>query len=295
MRAVPRSLILDTNVFYNLGSGALHTASFMQPGDTLYFSPVTVLELAGKWSSATHAARKAAAQAILNSGAIELPDPEAHLTARFGYPLAQPGFKFHDGVVAMAGSTSLANLVAGVQDLTAWVTRRVSVSTANKWRGTVEGKWVTDMLTLQKQHIPKFTKWYSPDPTKRKGAVPKMKGADKKSFLASTQSNEWFTALLIACQDRALLGAKRGLHLTPTAATVATLSRAIEDVAAYCAIYTQYLIRLMTEGALPEANDSGDLELLLYSVDDDHVVVTSEKKWKTLATKAQCPQRILLV
>lgn len=292
---MPRSLILDTNVFYNLGSGALNIASFTQPGDTLYYSPVTVLELAGKWSNQTHVARKAAAQAILTSGAAELPDPESHLTGRFGYPLAQAAFSFHEGVVAMAGSTSLTNLVAGVHDLTAWVTRRVSVSTANSWRGTVEGKWVADMLALQKQHIPKFAKWYSPDPTKRKGAVPRMKGADKKNFLASTQSNDWFSALLIACQDRALLGAKRGPHLVPTAAHVTALSRAIEDVAAYCSIYTQYLIRLMIDGALPEPNDSGDLELLLYSVDDDHVVVTSEKKWKTMATRANCPQRVLLV
>lgn len=292
---MPRSLILDTNVFYNLGSGVLNTASFTQPGDTLYYSPVTVLELAGKWSNQTHRARKDAAQAILSSGATELSDPESYLAGRFGYPLAQPAFSFHQGVVAMAMSTSLTNLVAGVHDLTAWVTRRVSVSTANSWRSTVEGKWVADMLALQRQHVPKFANWYSPDPKKRKGAVPKMRGADKKKFLESTQSTEWFSALLIACQDRALLNAKPGRHLVPTAAHVATLSRAIADVAAYCAIYTQYLIRLMTDGALPEPNDSGDLELLLYSIDDDHIVVTSEKKWKTMATKANCPQRVLKV
>lgn len=293
--AVARSLILDTNVFYNLGSGALTTASFVQPGDTLFYSPVTVLELAGKWSNAAHATRKAAAQSILDSGATELHDPEAFLTGRFGYPLAEPPASYNHGVIAMANSTSMAQLTAGVRDYTARVSRRVSVTTANSWRVSVEGKWVSDMLALQKQQIPKFATWYDPDPKRRKGAVPKLTGANKKSFLDDTQSAEWLQALLVASQDRALMGAKRGPHLVPTAATVARLSKAIEDVAAYCAIYTQYLIRLMTDGALPEHNDSGDLELLLYSVDEDHVVVTSEKKWKTLATKANCPRRVLLV
>jgi hypothetical protein len=286
---------LDTNVFYNLGSGVLDVASFVQAGDTLYYSPVTVLELAGKWSDTRHVQRKAAAQAILDSGAVELPDPEAFLTERFGYPLADPVSSYHDAVVAMANSTSMAELVAGIQDHTAGVSRRVSVTTANSWRVSVEGKWVSDMLALQKQLVPKFATWYDPDPTKRTGGVPKLTGAKKSAFLGDTRSAEWLQALLVACQNRALMGAKRGPHLMPTAETVARLSKAIEEVAAYCGIYTQYLIRLMTEGALPEHNDSGDLELLLYSVDDDHLVVTSEKKWKTLATKANCPQRVLLV
>lgn len=290
-----KKLICDTNVFYNLGSGALNTASFVQPGDQIYYSPVTVLELAGKWSPANHATRKAAAQAIINSGAKELPDPEAFLTERFGYPPAEAIASYHQGVVAMANSQSMAQLTAGVRDYAARVSRRVSVTTANSWRVSVENKWVNDMLALQKQQIPKFAKWYDPDPTKRKGSVPKLSGANKTAFLDDTKSAEWLQALLVACQDRALMGAKRGPHLAPTAGTVTRLSQAIEDVAAYCAVCTQYLIRLMTEGALPEHNDSGDLELMLYAVDDDHVVVTSEKKWKTLATRANCPQRILLV
>lgn len=290
-----RTLILDTNVFYNLGSGALTTSSFTQPGDRLCYSPVTVLELAGKWSEAAHTTRRAAAQAIVDSGAAELPDPEAFLTDRFGYPPAETATSYHPGVLAMAGSTNMEELVAGVRDYGERVSRRVSVSAANSWRLSVEGKWIDDLLVLQKELIPNFTEWYDPDPTKRKGAVPKLTGTAKSAFLEDTRSAAWLQELLVACQTRALMGAKKGPHLVPTAQTVTKLSKAIEDVAAYCAIYTRYLIRLLTEGALPDGNDSGDLELLLYSIDDDHVVVTSEKKWKTLATAAGFPNRVMLV
>jgi hypothetical protein len=52
---------------------------------------------------------------------------------------------------------------------------------------------------------------------------------------------------------------------------------------------------LLTHGALPEENDSGDLELFLYSTDDDHVVATSEKKWKRMADAAGFGTRVRLL
>jgi hypothetical protein len=74
------NLILDTNVFYNLGSGSLTLGTIRGPNDTLFYSPLSVLELAGKWSSRSFPERKAAAEAILTSGATELPDPDTFLT-----------------------------------------------------------------------------------------------------------------------------------------------------------------------------------------------------------------------
>ncbi len=63
----------------------------------------------------------------------------------------------------------------------------------------------------------------------------------------------------------------------------------------YCGIYTRYLIRLLVDGALPQENDSGDLEFFPYTVDDDHVVVTSEKKWKRMAHQAGFGQRVKML
>ena len=53
-----------------------------------------------------------------------------------------------------------------------------------------------------------------------------------------------------------------------------------------------YLLRLMTEGLLPDKNDSGDIDFFLYSIDDDHVVGTNEKKWINIAEAAGFAQRI---
>ena len=57
------------------------------------------------------------------------------------------------------------------------------------------------------------------------------------------------------------------------------LAAAIPKIECYSRMYTQYLIRLMTEGALPQQNDSGDIDFFLYSIDDDHVVATNDKRW----------------
>jgi hypothetical protein len=80
----------------------------------------------------------------------------------------------------------------------------------------------------------------------------------------------------------------------PTEAA-ATVARAVASLTCYCAVYTHYLVRLLTQGALPEENDSGDLELFLYAIDDDHIVVTSEKKWKRIADAAGFGSRVRLV
>lgn len=95
--------------------------------------------------------------------------------------------------------------------------------------------------------------------------------------------------------ERALLGARRDQNPLPSAELAAAIQKAIAALSCYCAVYTQYLIRLLTAGALPEENDSGDVELFLYSGDDDHVVVTSEKKWKRMADAAGFGNRVRLV
>ena len=50
---------------------------------------------------------------------------------------------------------------------------------------------------------------------------------------------------------------------------------AIPKIERYSRMYTRYLIRLMTEGFLPQKNHSGDIEFFLYSIDDDDVVATN--------------------
>jgi hypothetical protein len=293
---MPVELICDTNVFYNLGAAKLTLAQLAPAGEVVCYSPITPLELAGKWSNRTHPERRAAAGAIVTSGAKELPDPETFLTTIFGYVPAGPPFSFAEGVRAMSQTTSLAELMAGVKDVPAGVVRRVTVPAVYQWRNSTEGKWVQDLLAIQAKEIPGFAAWYDPDPAKRGvGCVPRLTGQNKANFLSQTTSQQWATQVIVGCQDRALLGAKLGTVGQPTKATVTKFSAAIQAVSCYCALYTQYLIRLLTDGALPDENDSGDLELFLYSTDDDHIIVTYERKWKTMAENAGFGGRVRLL
>src|SRR5258708_21768662 len=139
---VERRLILDTNVFYDLGAGLI-TLSHLQPaGETLLYSPLTVFEIAGKWSSRTFNERRAAANAILASGATELPDQDTYLTRDiFKYALHRPPVPLKDAVKAMAGSRDIASLTAGVNDFTERVVRKVNADKIARWRSFVEGQW----------------------------------------------------------------------------------------------------------------------------------------------------------
>lgn len=292
-----RNLILDTNVFYDLGAGSLTPSDIGDADETLWYSPLSVLELAGKWSSRTFLARKAAANAILASGAKELPDQDTYLTRDlFGYALKRPPVLLTDAVKAMADSHEMKSLVSGVSDFADRVVRRVSVTKVEKWRDVIEGKWVDDMLSIQRSEIPRFDAWHKSDPATRKQQVPRLRGRSKDTFLGSTKTPAWDLTLVLNLHHRALMGARRMVspNVPPTEAA-STVHKAITSLSCYCGVYTQYLIRLLTDGALPEPNDSGDLELFMYAADDNHVVVTSEKKWKRIADAAGFGKRVRLV
>ena len=294
---MPTHLILDTNVFYDLGAGSLAPSDVGDADEILLYSPLTVLELAGKWSSRTFLARKAAANAILISNARELPDQDTYLTRDlFAYALKRPPVVLTEAVKAMADSQEMKSLVSGVLDFAAKVVRKVSVAKVQKWRDVIEGKWVADMLSIQRREIPNFDAWHKSDPATRKQRVPRLSGVRKDAFLHSTKDPAWNLTLVLNCHQRALMGARRvDSPAAPATEAASTVDKAITSLSCYCAVYTQYLIRLLTDGALPEPNDSGDLELFIYAVDDNHIVVTSERKWKRIAEAAGFGNRVRLV
>ncbi|MFZ0279356.1 MAG: hypothetical protein WA254_01675 [Candidatus Sulfotelmatobacter sp.] len=294
---MPRHLILDTNIFYDLGAGSLTPSDVGDADEILWYSPLSVLELAGKWSSRTFLARKAAANAILISGAKELPDQDTYLTRDlFGYALKRPPVALTDAVKAMADSHEMDALVSGVLDFAERVVRRVSVAKVQKWRDVIEGKWVDDMLSIQRREIPRFEAWHKSDPATRKQRVPRLRGLEKETFLDSTKNPAWNLTLVFNLHHRALMGARRvASPAVPPTEAASTVDKAITSLSCYCAVYTQYLIRLLIDGALAEPNDSGDLELFIYATDDDHIVVTSDKKWKRIADAAGFGNRVRLV
>ncbi len=290
-------LILDTNVFYDLGAGRLSLTDVRtDPTEQLFYSPIGALEIAGKWASQSFTERRAAAAAIIASAATELPDTDTFLTRDlFGFTPSFPQFSFAEGVKAMAKSATMAELMSGVPDVSAQVVRSVSVAAIGQWRQQVEGDWVKDHVALQATEIPAFARWYNPDPTQRSGAVPKLKGTRKAEFLKTINSPGFSTAMIVALQTRALLSAVRDAALTPTRAMVDRFVAAIESTACFRGCYREYVARLITGGLLPQENDSGDIELFLYSIDDDHIVVTSDGRWKSIAAAAGFGQRVRTV
>ena len=69
----------------------------------------------------------------------------------------------------------------------------------------------------------------------------------------------------------------------------------IERLSCYMSLYSRYVQRLLLEGAFPRENDSGDIELFLYTVNDDTLVATAEGLWHRLAHEAGFGQRVHLV
>ena len=285
-------VILETNVLYDIGLNRIRIENVRQPGEHLCYSPISIIELVSKLNDRSYEDRKAAANVILNHRIDELPDPESHLTKAFGYKLAEPALPYYDAVLALAKGQSLEEVRRGVPDYEAFVRRSLNVPFVATWREKWEQAWVDSLISLMEENIPGFQKWYAKDPKKRSSSVPKLRSKEKKRFLAGMRSEEWGAQIISACQMRAFAKADKNDLRLFSKQRAHELAAAISKMECYTHMYTQYLIRLMTEGLLPKKNDSGDIDFFLYSTDNDHVVATNEKKWIDLANTAGFARRI---
>jgi hypothetical protein len=192
----------------------------------------------------------------------------------------------------MAESRSLTSLRSGVENYFQKVVRTVNAEKVGLWRSIVEGLWVRDMLSIQEREVPGFATWYSDRSHYPERPVPRLKAAKKQEFLKKTREPNWDLTLAFYCHRRALLSARKNQPTVADSVALETISNAIKSLSCYCGVYTQYIVRLLTKSALPAFNDSGDIELFLHAVDDDHIVVTSEKKWETMAENAGFGNRV---
>lgn len=287
--------ICDTNAFRKVGVGEYSIADLKKIAPDLRFSPVTPLELASKYTDSSFEHRKAAAQAILDSGATLLADPESYLTQAFGFPLAEHDFDWMHGVHAMAQSESLEQLQTGVPDFGAGVRRNINIGLASSYCAGIELGFVSDMLHLQMTDIPGFSEWFAVEPKNRKGKVPRLTDEARERFLEQRASPEHYGSVLTACMDRAIFKSAEPAPWPPTQAWVERILAASEMLDFYCKIYTQYLIRMMTGGMLPRVNDWFDLEIMMYSRDVNHVILTADVKWHTMAKEADMGERVVLL
>ncbi len=287
-----KTVILDTNVLYDIGLNRVRIEDVGRPKEHFCYSPISIIELVSKLNDRSFADRKAAAGVILKHRIDELPDPESYLTTVFGYKLAEPAPSYSDAVRALAEGQSLEEVRRGVPDYEIRVRRRLNVPFAATWREKVEQEWVDSLITLMAENIPRFQEWYAKDPKKRSSSVPKLRGEQKKKFLAGMKSREWAARTISACQMRAFFKADKNDLGVFTKQKADELAATIPKIECYSHMYTQYLISLTTEGFLPQQNDSGDIDLFLYSIDDDHVVATKDNRWINIAKAAGFARRI---
>ena len=275
--------------FTIIGLNRIRIEDVRQPREHLCYSPISIIELVSKLNDRSFEDRKAAANVILKHRIDELPDPESHLTRLFGYKLAEPAPSYSDAVRALATGQNLEEVRRGVPDYELRARWSLDVPFVATWREKTEQEWVDSLIPLMEENIPGFRDWYAKNPQKRSSSVPKLRGEEKKRFLAGMRSEEWLTQTISACQLRALAQADKD---DVRVFSAQRLTDAIPRVECYGRMFTNYLIRLMTEGLLPKRNDSGDIDFFLYSTDDDHVVATNEKKWIDLANAANFTRRI---
>jgi len=289
---MPKMAVGDSNLFYNLGNGSITIAGCLKPDEQLHYSPVTVIEIASKIKADTFAERKLAAQAIIESNAALLPDPQSHLSTLFGYQLIEAPFDWSHAVIAIAQAFDVNALETGVNDYKARVRRRVVISEALHWRETSYDEWHDEMIELMEERIPKFPGWWASPPESRKNLVPKIKKKDQAAVLAELDSDELLTELIVACQTRSFRGAVAPNVENPPPELVNSLYQAIGKIDCYCRVYIEYVKALLFDRMLPETNDAGDIELFLYLTDDDHILLTSDRRWIRLAKRAGYEGRV---
>ncbi len=282
-----KTVILDTNALYDIGLNRVRIEDIGRPKERLCYSPISIIELVSELNDRSFADRKAAAGVLLKHRIDELPDPESYLTTAFGYKLAEPAPSYSDAVRALAEGQSPEEVRRGVPDYEIRVRRRLNVPFAATWREKIEQEWVDSLIALMADNIPRFQEWYAKDSEKRPSSVPKLRGEEKKKFLAGMKSRELFARIISGCQMRAFFKADEITKLREH-----EFAAAIPKIECYSRMYMQYLIRLMTEGVLPQQNDSGDIDLFLYSIDDDHVVATKDNRWINIAKAAGFARRI---
>jgi|GEM_PF-1573744 hypothetical protein len=295
---MPRRAICDANVFRYLGAADIALADLraLCPGASIWLSPATVLELVSRYTEGSFEHRQAAARAMISVGTEILPDPEVYLTRDvFGLRLNEVEFDWNQAILAMAQAQDMQHLQGGVADYKAHVKRAVSLQFARSYREGVDRDFIEDMLTVQRREIPGLAEWLDTDPQTRRGCVPTLDRERARQFEEHSGSDAFMETLFAGALLRALFKTDELPPYPATEAWVERRGRARNQLEFYLRVYRRYLIRLLTAGMLPRANDWFDLEVMLYSSDDDCVIVSSDAKWASMATEEGLGHRTVVL
>lgn len=269
-------LISDTNVWYDLGAGRRDPGILKANGNRLIATPISLLEIASLIDDYNLTERKNAAIAVVNHADQIADDCEYHLACLWGLNIEKPNVPWNEAFKAISGAASRAELVAGVDDFTDMVKRKINVPLAKAWR-TYHWDDFKDKVTVAiNQYLPGYKL------AREQGKIRHFNKKDGETFANAIRSDYVRKCVVETTFYRALLVAEKPIRKP----TDIEFQQAEPLVAPYVDAYIEYMIGCATAYA-PQSNDLGDSECFLY-LQNNSAFLSSDKRWVCIARKA-CP------
>jgi hypothetical protein len=286
-------VIADTNLYYDLADHRVKRAQIVSADEVLFCSPLSIIEIVSKMNDANFLQRRNAIRAMLEHDAKIIPDPQTFLTRFiFCHKLNHEAPDWLDLIKAVAAADNLKDLESGVIDRVERKVRTISVDYMRQWREVIDEQWLQDLLDIVKDQFANFEEVYKALKAGSRSSPPKLRKEKKKSFLEFINSPEWYIEQSRALYQRSLHYAEEPYAPEPRTTSPDAFMAMLANTLCYMGIYSEYVKSILTEGRLPTLNDSGDMELMIYTIDDGHILATAEAKWPQLAERAGFPKRV---
>jgi hypothetical protein len=287
------NVVADTNLYYDLAEGRAKYEDIVSGDEVLFCSPLSVIEIVSKMDEKNFVQRRNAVQAMLDHGAKIMPDPQSFLTNNiFGHKLNHQPPDWVDVIKSVAGAKTLKEMESGVIDRIERKVRTVSVDYMQQWREVIDEQWLQDLLDIMRDQFANFDEVYKALKEGKRSSTPKLRKEKKRSFLEFINSPEWYIEQLRALYQRSLHYAEEPYAPDPATMKPEKFLGMLTNLLCYMGVYSQYVQSILTEGRLPALNDSGDMELMIYTLNDAHIVATAEGKWPEFAKRAGFEKRV---
>ena len=267
-------LICDTNIWYDISSGSLDPKALKEQGHKLLATPISVLEIVSKIDEANFTLRQGAAKAIVNHADDMTVGPEDHLARLWGL---QPQATVDWWAInrAVADAACLAELEAGVVDVTGTQKIKVNIPKANEWRTSTYRRFLDNVVAALDKVLPGYgEKW-------AEGKFRQLSDSDKELFRNAVRQPLVKDGLMKVTFERAAKAAGLTDRSLPFEAE---LTMASPLLSVYIDVYSEFMVNSGCHSK-PEENDAGDVEMFIYA-QNGRKILTGEKKWNRLAESA---------
>lgn len=263
--------ILDTNIWREMAHENKNVISYISSLDgELCATTVTLFELLSNISESNFDSRKKAAQVIIDKATLFIKSPEHVLASYFGANGGEEDIDYKEGFIGIANARSIQDLINGYNDSKAKVRRKFDISLLLNWRNHHYEDFKMKMTEAIESVLPGY-KDYVENNVKRRAKISKD---DLKEF----DSQEFY--------DEAMRGVLYRANLASNGDTPSTLVET-SKVENYIKVYISYLKKLAIQGAKPDVNDLGDHDQFLYLQDENWKLITTDKRWNTIARDAE--------